>query len=78
MGTIGSIQYVPLGPGAVNVELLSLQPVTQGPVVPDIPLEFTFSFFAAEVKDTARELIVHYLLVPPGGFGDVISFRTKD
>lgn len=76
-GMIGTIDYVPVGPGGVNVTLVSLQPVTEGPAVPDIPLNFTFSFFMAEVENKSRELIINQL-VPDEGFESIISCRVKD
>ncbi len=76
-GIIDYVDYVPLGPGAINVQLVSLQPVTEGPSVPDIPLRFTISFFMAEITNKPRELIVNQL-VPQKGFGDIFSFHVKD
>lgn len=75
-GIVSRINYVPLGPGAINVELISLQPVTDGPAVPDVPLQFTISFFMAEVTNRPRELIIHQL-VPQEGFGAIISFHVR-
>ena len=76
-GLIAEIDYVPLGPGAINVQLLSLQPVAEGPEVPDIPLNFTISCFMAEVTNKPRELVINQL-VSQKGFGCFFSFRVKD
>lgn len=67
-GIISKINYVPIPPGAINVELFSLQPVADGPAVPDIPLNFTVSFFFSEVINRPKELIVDSL-VPFDEFG---------
>lgn len=77
-GQIAKISYVPLGPGGVNVTLVSLQPVTEGPAVPDIPLDFTFSFLFAEVTRHPRELIINHVIAPPEHFDKIVSFRMPD
>jgi hypothetical protein len=76
-GTIAHLNYVPLGPGGINVTLLSLQPVHAGPAVPDIPLDFTISLFMADVGSTSNELIVRQL-VPQAGFGNNFVFTVKE
>lgn len=76
-GVISEVNYVPLGPGAVNVTLLSLQPISSGnPPVPDVPLNFTFSLFMAEITSTPREFVIRNL-APSEGFGQIISLRVK-
>jgi hypothetical protein len=75
---IAKIDYVPIGPGAVKVNLVSLQPVTEGPAVPDIPLDFVFSFFGATITHNAREFVVDYIIIPPDHFDKIISFRMPD
>jgi hypothetical protein len=82
-GHIATINYVPLGPGGINVTLLSLMSVTEipipdAPAIPDIPLDFTFSLMFAEVTSNPRELIVEYVLVAPDHFDKIISFRMRD
>ncbi len=75
-GIINKIEYVPLGPGCINVELLSLQPVDVGPAIPDVPLNFTISCFFAEVENKPQELVVRQL-VRQDSFGEFFSFRVK-
>lgn len=80
-GHIAAINYIPIGPGGINVTLVSLITVSDapllGPSIPDIPLDFTFSLMLAEVSNNARELIINQL-VPPDHFGPIVSFRMRD
>jgi hypothetical protein len=73
-GFVNEIEYVPMGPGCINFKLLSLQPVTEGPAVPDLPLDFQLSLFMAEVENRPRELIVRQL-IPQEGFVGSFSFH---
>jgi hypothetical protein len=77
VGIIDDIDYVPLGPGGINVRLVSLEPVNSKYSIPDIALDFTFSCYLAEVTNRPKELIVNQL-IPQEGFGNVISFHVKD
>ena len=77
-GQIHSINYAPVGPGGINVTLVSLQPVTEGHPVPDIPLDFTFSFFGAELTHNAREIVINHVIVAPDHFGNIVSLRMPD
>lgn len=77
VGDIDYVEYVPLGPGAINLQLLSVRAVTEGPDVPDIPLFFCFSLFLAEVENRKKELIINSL-VPQHGMGSIVSLRVKE
>jgi len=76
-GVISLIEYMPLGPGVIRTELFSLQPVGNGPAVPDVPLWFTFSLFMTEVKSMPGGMTVNQL-VPEGGYGNLLVFRVKE
>jgi hypothetical protein len=76
-GIIQEVEYIPVAAGAVRVTLLSLQPTSSGPAVPDIPLKFIFSLFMAEAISTERELKIRSL-VPPEDFGPEICLTIKE
>ncbi len=76
-GVINMVEYIPLSGGAIRVTLLSLQPTSSGPAVPDIPLEFIFSLFMAEATSTERGLWIRSVL-PPEDFGQEISLTIKE
>jgi len=75
-GIISSVEYIPYGHGVIITHLLSLQPLNEGPVVPDTPQWFTFTLFMAEVTSKPREMMVNHSL-PEGGFGNFFLYRVK-
>ena len=78
IGVIEEINYVPLGPGGINVSLASVQTVDGNVPVAEVNelLTFTISCLMAEIDDRPRELIIHHVF-PREGFGQFFSFQVK-
>ncbi len=74
-GTVSDIQYVPAGPGGIDVQLISIEADGRRPI-PDTLLSFTFSFFMAEVVSSKGKLSIRQL-VPQLGFGGKFTIYEK-
>lgn len=76
IGDIARIEYVPLGPGAINFDLTNIRTVVGNKHV-TCEACHTLSFFFAEITDHPREMIVKQVIGKPP-FGNIWSFRCKD
>lgn len=76
IGDIQRIEYVPLGPGHIDFDLVDIRTVVGQHPVTHVA-HHSVSCFLAEVTDRPREMIIDQLL-STGRFGRIFSFRCRD
>ncbi|MDQ5950414.1 MAG: hypothetical protein QG585_356 [Patescibacteria group bacterium] len=77
VGVIDEIDYVPLGPGAVNAQLSDVKEVASGISVVE-RFYFSVSCFFAEVTDRPREMIIASVIPELEDSIAIYSFRCRD
>lgn len=76
IGDIKQIEYIPIGPGAVNFDLVDIRTVA-GKRFLQVEARHILSFLFAEITNRPREMIIEQLVSEPP-FGNIWSFRCKD